>query len=242
VRFDIEKSCAEKDKPIGLIIANKIMNQRITLFLAFTFIVQLSYSQIVDRYGISIGTSYSTQNWEYKHFSADYSNDYKIGFMTFIHAEQNFGNILALRTEIGYIQKGFKNQMELTFPDGTSAGVNNDNVVLHDLALNLGLKVKPLKIDYSPYLLVGIRCDYMIAYKDIVFEEQASGQKFNMYESTIEDFDKFNLGGLVGLGVAIKELLYLEIEYNPNLTKNLDNAGLRIIDNCWGVKLGVNVN
>lgn len=218
------------------------MKQRLLLIFVFILVTTLSHSQIIDRYGINIGTSYSTQIWDYKLVSIDSDNEYKFGFQAFLQAEKDFGNFFALRTEFGYIQKGFKNNLELTFADGTSAGTNNENVILHNLALNIGLKIKPLKADYSPYLLAGLRGDYMISYKDIELEEPSSGLKFNIYKSTIEEFNEFNLGGLIGLGIDIKDLIYFEIEYNPNFTKNLDKAGLSIKDNCWGAKIGLNIN
>jgi len=218
------------------------MKQSLALFLALTLIAKLSHSQIIDRYGINVGTSYSTQIWDYKLVNVDSDNKYKFGFQAFLQAEKDFGNLLALRTEVGYIQKGFKNNIQLTLADGTSAGTNNDNVILHNLALNLGLKVKPLKTDYSPYFLVGLRGDYMISYKDIELEEPGSGLKFNMYESIIDDFNNFNTGGLIGLGIYIKKVIYVELEYNPNFTKNLDKTGLSIKDNCWGAKIGLNIN
>ena len=218
------------------------MKQRLVLILAMTLIAKLSHSQIIDRYGINVGTSYSTQIWDYKLINVDSDNEYKFGLQAFLQAEKDFGDLLAMRTEIGYIQKGFKNNITLTFADGTEAGTNNDNVILHDLALNLGLKVKPLKIDYSPYFLVGLRGDYMIAYKDIELEEPNSGMKMGMYKSTIDEFNKFNFGGLIGLGIDIKDMIYFEIEYNPNFTKNFDDTGLSIKDNCWGAKIGLNIN
>ena len=96
-----------------------------------------------------ITASYSTQIWDYKLVNVDSDNEYKFGLQAFLQAEKEFGNLLALRTEIGYIQKGFKNNIQLLFADGTSAGTNNDNVILHNLALNLGLKVKPVITSYS---------------------------------------------------------------------------------------------
>ena len=218
------------------------MKQRLVFILVLILIAKFSHSQIIDRYGINIGTSYSTQIWNYKLVNVDSDNEYKIGLQAFLQSEKDFGNLLALRTEFGYIQKGFKNNVKLTSAEGTFIGTNNDNVILHDLALNLGLKVKPLKTDYSPYILVGIRGDYLISYKDIELEEPGSGLKFNMYESTIEDFNKFNLGGLIGLGIDIRDLIYFEIEYNPNFTNNFDDTGLSIKDNCWGAKIGLNIN
>ena len=218
------------------------MKQRLVFTLALTFLVKFSYCQIIDRYGINIGTSYSTQIWDYKLVPVDPENEYKFGFQVFLQTEKDFGNIIALRTEFGYLQKGFKNKMTLTFSDGTDACADNKNVVLHDLVLNLGLKVKPLDSDYSPYFIVGLRGDYMISYKDIIIEVPESGLKFNMYESTIEDFNKSNFGGLLGLGIEIKKLIYVEIEYNPNFTNNFDDTGLNVKDNCWGAKLGLNIN
>jgi hypothetical protein len=218
------------------------MKQRLVFFLALTLIAKLSHSQIIDRYGINVGTSYSTQIWDYKLVNVDSDNEYKFGLQAFLQAEKDFGNLFALRTELGYIQKGFKNNVTLTSEEGTFIGTNNDNVILHDLALNIGIKVKPLKSDNAPYLMVGLRSDYMISYKDVEVEEPGSGLKFNLYESTIEDFNKFNLGGLIGLGIDIMDLIYFEIEYNPNFTKNLDDTGLSIKDNCWGAKIGLNIN
>lgn len=218
------------------------MKKRLTFILSMVLLANLSYSQLIDRYGINIGATYSTQIWDYKLVPIDSDNEYKFGLQAFLQAEKDFGNILAVRTEFGYLQKGFKNNLTYTFSDGTPATFYNDNVVLHDLALNLALKVKLLKSEISPYLLVGFRGDYMISYKDIEIEEPSSGLKFNMYESTIEEFNKFNVGGLIGLGINLKKLFYFEIEYNPNITKNLDNEGLSIRDNCWGAKIGLNIN
>lgn len=218
------------------------MKQRLVLILALTLIAKLSHSQIIDRYGINIGTSYSTQIWDYKSANIDSDHNYKFGLQAFLQGEKDFGDHFALRTEFGYIQKGFRDNITLTLADGTEASTNNYNMVLHDLALNLGLKVKPPKTDYTPYLLAGLRGDYMISYKDIELEEPVSEQELNLYESIIEDFNKFNLGGLIALGIDIKDLLYFEVEYNPNFTKNLDDTRLSVKDNCWGAKIGLNIN
>lgn len=218
------------------------MRQRLVLIFAFILTANLSHSQIIDRYGINIGTSYSTQIWDFKLMPVDSDSKYKFGVQAFLQAEKDFGNLLALRTEFGYIQKGFRNNLELISVDGASAGTNNENLILHDLAFDIGLKIKPLKTDFSPYFLAGLRGDYMISYKDIEHEEPGSGLKFNMYKSTIEEFNKFNFGGLLSLGIDIMDLIYFEIEYNPNFTKNLDKTGLSIKDNCWGAKIGLNIN
>lgn len=219
------------------------MKQKLVLFITLILMTKILHSQIIDRYGINFGTSYSTQIWDYKLIDVDMDYKYKFGLQAFLQAEKDFGNLLAMRTEFGYIQKGFKNNVQFTFPNGTPIETsNNNNVILHDLALNLGLKIKPVKIDYFPYFLIELQGNYMIVYEDIEIVEPGSGLKFNMYESTIENFNKFNFGGLVGLGIDIKHLIYFEVEYNPNFTNNFEDKVLRIKDNCWGAKIGLNIN
>jgi len=216
--------------------------KQLTFTLALIFMAIFCHSQIIDRYGINIGTSYTTQIWDYKLVSVDEEHDYKLGLQAFIQVEKDLGDLFALRTEFGYIQKGFKNNRELITSDGSEVGTNNDNVVLHDLALNLGLKVSPLETSFAPYLLVGLRGDYMVSYKDTEFEEPGSGLKFNIYETFLEDFNEFNVGGLIGLGLDFKRLIYVEIEYNPSFTKNLDDSSVSIRDESWGAKIGLNLN
>lgn len=219
------------------------MIRKLVLILVLTIITKISYSQIIDRYGINIGASYSTQIWDYKLISLDLDNEYKTGFQVFIQAEKDLGKIMALRTEIGYIQKGFRDDIEFRYSNnGPALTKINDNVVLHDIALNIGLKIKPLKADYlSPYIIAGLRADYMFSYKDIEFEEP-NGNKINLYKDFIEEFNEFNVGGLIGLGIEWNRLLYFEVEYNPGITKSLNNKNLSIRDNCWGAKIGLNIN
>lgn len=69
--------------------------------------------------------------------------------------------MFSIRPEIGYIQKGFKNNVELISSDGTSVGVDKENVIFHDLAVNIGLKIIPINLKFSPYVLIGLRGDYI---------------------------------------------------------------------------------
>jgi hypothetical protein len=218
--------------------------KRKLLFIAFLVILtNYGAAQIIDKFGFNIGVSYSNLLWDYKLISIDNSNkDYKIGFSAFLSAEKKISKMFSIRPEIGYIQKGFKNNIEMNFGDGTSAGVDKENVVFHDLGLNIGLKITPVDLKFKPYALLGLRSDYMLSYKDIVFEEPGSGLEFNMYKSEIDNFNKLNLGGLIAIGLEINDLAYLEIAYNPSITSSVNNKALRISDNCWEIKMGLNIN
>jgi hypothetical protein len=218
------------------------MKQKFLIIFFLSMLTNYGAAQIIDKCGFNVGLSYSNQLWHYKLLSVDNSNkDYKIGFSAFMSAEKKIYKMISIRSEIGYIQKGFKNNVELNFGDGTSAGVDKENIVFHDLGLNFGLKITPFDLKFAPYALLGLRFDYMLSYKDIVFEEPGSGVKFNMYKYDIDNFNKLNMGGLSAIGIEFNDLAYLEIEYNPSMTSSVNEKALQIKDNCWAVKMGFNI-
>ncbi len=219
------------------------MKKSLIIVALLLLISRFGSAQLIDKYGFNIGLSYSNQLCNYKSISIDNSNeDYKIGLSAFLSAEKRISKLFCIRPEIGYIQKGFKSNMVFTDSEGNILEMNQKNVVFHDLAANIGLKISPFNMKFSPYIILGFRGDYMISYKDIIFEEPGSGLKFNTYKSQIEDFNKFNLGGLIEIGIEFNDLTYFEFEFNPSITKSYTSKGLDIKDNCWGIKLGFNIN
>ena len=207
------------------------MIRKTLLFIFSFFSMQFTYSQIIDRYGVNAGVSYSTFDWVHK-FQLNYDIieikpdlDYKIGYMAFLNAEKNIKKF-GLRAEMGYIQKGFRISREFNFPDGTTVIHDKEPLTLHNLALNTGIKYTPFKFVLSPYIFIGIRGDYLISYEDVELREPATGVGGGLYGQYIQDFRKLNFGGLLGVGIDIKKLLYLEVEYNPNFTKNINEQWL----------------
>ena len=219
------------------------MKEKILIIIFFSLLPSYGTAQFMDKYGFNLGATYTTQFWDYKLTSiAGLNKDYKTGFSVFLSTEKKLNKLISIRPEIGYIQKGFKNNIEITFSDSTTAGVDQKNVSFHDLGLNIGLKITPFDFKFAPYAVLGIRADYMISYKDIIITDQSSGLTFNMYTSQINTFNKANLGGLISLGFEFREMMYVEIEYNPSITYSFNSAGMKIKDNCWGVKIGININ
>lgn len=219
------------------------MKKFLSSLLLFIVMANHGTAQFIDNYGISIGTSYASQSWKYKLVQVDNSHiDYKIGFMAFLSAEKKISKLFNVRMEAGYIQKGFKDNNVLTSYDGTTKPIDDKNLILHDLAVDLGLKITPFTKQFSPYLTVGIRGDYMMSYKDIEIEEVGSGVKFGAYKSFLDQFSKYNVGALIGIGVQYHGLAYLEIDYNPAFTKSYSSAMMDVRDKCWGMKLGIYIN
>jgi len=219
------------------------MKEKILIIILLSFISKFGVAQIFDKYWFNIGTTYSNQLWDYKLISVDNPNkEYKVGLSVFLSAERKINKKLSIRPEIGYIQKGFKNDIEYKLYDGTSAGTTNGNVVFHDFGFNIGLKITPFNLKFSPYALLGLRSDYMFSYKDIIFVENVSGLEFNIYKDQIDKFNKFNIGGMIGIGIDLNSLTYLEFAYNPTLTNSYNDTGLQIKDNSMELKLGFNLN
>lgn len=216
---------------------------RLTLIiLILTLFSNTSSGQVFDRYGINFGATISTQEWWYKIVDYTPDNQYAVGFQSFLQAEKDLSSHIALRAELGYVQKRIKNNLGLSLPTGIVVLSNNKTVILHNQAVNLGFKLTPFKTENSPYVFLGVRTDYLTSYKDIVLEELPSRIRINYYESTIRDFNEFNYGGLIAVGIKLQDLVYGEIEYNPNFSKNLDNMFLAVRSTCWGVKMGFNIN
>lgn len=220
------------------------------LFLIFISLFTFSKAQTIDKYGLKVGMGLSNQLIEYEIFGEERSSwkDDNLGFNIYINAEKKLSNSLTLRPELGYIQKGFKDEITFTDVNGQETGKYKDNVILHNVSLNLGLKIIPFEYTFNPYLIAGFRGDYLIDYKDFKIDNQSEG----IYKFQIEEYNNFVLSGLIGLGVEYKKLLYLEMEFNPAITKNINRSNdsaadeallpTTVKDGYFGFAIGVQIN
>jgi hypothetical protein len=211
------------------------------------FLLSLQYgrAQFIDKYGLNIGATYSNQLWSFiLGPEGNVNQDYKLGYSVFFSIEKQLSHVFSIRPEVGYIQKGFKNIHELYVEGGSvpkPAGVDKKNVVFHDVSLNIGLKITPFTFQWNPYTVFGLRTDYMLYYKDIKYYDPGSRREYGMYKSEIDEYNKANLGGLISIGLEYKNLIYLEFEYNPSLTNSYKTPIVKIKDNCWGIRIGLNI-
>lgn len=219
------------------------MKKNILIIVILSFVSQYVNAQFIDKFGFNIGATYSNQLWDYKSFTTiNPKQDYKTGLSFFISAEKEIIRILSVRSELGYIQKGFKNNIESIGGNRFPQGVGGKNVNFHDVALNLEFKIKPFHFKWSPYALIGLRGDYMISHNDIALYGPPYADNSALFKTELDAFNKANLGGLAGIGLEFNERYYLEFEYNPAITSSYNIPGLEIKDNCWDFKLGLNIN
>jgi hypothetical protein len=202
-----------------------------------------SNAQIIDNYGIRIGVGLASQYWNFNNEMASDLSDWKEikpGLTVYINAEKLLNNNISIRPEFGYIQKGFVEDIELTNNQGEPIGTNKSSVILHDLSIDISTKIIPLQSKFKPYFVLGFRGDILVGYKDYMIEFQ--GEEYGVYEEILDDYNKFVLSGLIGIGLDCKGLIYIDLEFNPAITKNLDNSGLSIKDRYFGLTIGLNIN
>lgn len=213
------------------------------IFLLTITTTQIAHAQILNKYGIGVGTSYTTQKWDFKliPFDPSYST-YKHGFTAFAFGEKTINKYLGIKSELGYIQKGFKFNLQQSTDFQSNEFIYDKNMILHDLQLNTGLKVSPFPTSISPYAIAGIYINQMIANKKISIRESPYDEIYYLDEEIIDSYSKFTMGYFAGLGIEFNSLIYIELTYNPSLTNNFRDKSLTIHDLSWEFKLGVNLN
>ncbi len=199
--------------------------------------------QFLDNYGLQLGLGLSNQYWNYKNNM--FSNlsgwkDNKTGFIAQVYAEKNFGRYFSLKPTIGYIQKGFKDDITLTTEEGEDIAVVNNKVLFHDLSLGLVMKIIPIDKSFKPYIIGGFRGNYMIDYRSVIIDQQ--GVKNELNTELYDDFNKFTIDAVIGIGISYNDLLFLDMEYAPPVTKNFESSALEIHDRYFCLTLGLNLN
>jgi hypothetical protein len=211
-----------------------------TLLFGLALIIGgIANAQIIDKSGFRVGGGLSNQYWNYHVFTnlTDWK-DNRPGLSIYLNSEKTLTNYLSIRPEIGYLQKGFKDAILLSDIYGEIAGILNMDFVFHNLSGNLGFKINPVDFILQPYLIFGIRGNYMFDYKD--FEIEYEGVAHGVYKSLFDEFNKFTLSGLIGVGFEYRNF-FLDLEYNPAITKIFDETGLSIKDRYYGLTLGLNI-
>ncbi len=220
------------------------MNFKKIALLGLISIISIQINgQFIDNYGLKVGAGLSNQYWGYKNdgvLNLSGWNDNKIGFIGQVYAEKNIGKYLSFRPALGYIQKGFVNDITLSTADGEEIAVKDNKVILHDLSMDLSLKVIPIDINFKPYVFLGLRGDYLLYYRNEIVDFQGEDHELNT--NLYDDFNKFTLGATFGLGVSYKDLIFLDFNYNPAITNNYESDGLVINDKYVSLTLGININ
>jgi hypothetical protein len=198
--------------------------------------------QLIDNFGLKTGPGLSNLYWKYNRDEfSDLSGwrDNKIGFSGQVFAEKSMFKYFSLRAAAGYIQKGFKNDIKFTIENGEELKVKKPDVLLHQLSFDISLKINLMQKDFTPYILAGLRGDYLLDYRTVIIDFY--GNDLEVDKELYDDFKKFTLDGVFGAGITFRNIMFLEMEYNPGITNNFKSEMIAIRGNYFGLTAGMNI-
>ncbi len=192
-------------------------------------------------YGVKIGSCFSKQNWENTLLNELSSKkQFKFGVSCSITGEIIVFPKLSLNIGAGYAQKGFKEDYADEKFKNENISLLNNNLTLHNLTGDIGIKFYPFNKINSIFTFTSLRNEFLIDYKDILFEQ--NGTQYGYHKKTVDDFNKYYLSGIIGIGWNINEFCYLNIEYNVSLTEISGSEYQKIKDKCIVLSLGITIN
>jgi len=123
-------------------------------------------AQVVRGIAVNSGIVWSTQNWKYQRTNMEFPTEYCTGFHIGVVAEFIHHKHLSLLTELGYTEKGFMAEFEITTPDSPEGGLGTieRKFVYKYINLSLQLKIRKDVKNFMFYLLLGPRFDFKVSY------------------------------------------------------------------------------
>ena len=207
------------------------------LIVSFSF--QKTNAQILRDVGIKTGISISKQNWASNSIDKVLMKDYRTGLNFSLNLEWFNNDFVTLITDIGYIQKGFNEEIMMTTPDNPESGpLKTFDTRFDYMFFSPQLKIRKEFNDLIPYIFVGPRIDYQLSYKS----------DFDL--SVIEkDFEELIFGLNYGLGIAYRiKGIGISLEFTNlydftdvmNTQPAQNTTGLKITNNAFTINLGIN--
>lgn len=203
--------------------------------LIFTFFITASQAQILRGYGIKIGTTLASEDWDYTRLSTDFTPDSRWGFNLGVFVEFLDIPYFSLVTELNYIQKGRTVELPITsvtYPDGTGDYFTWDTRVdYYDLSV-LG-KLRFETSDFVPYILIGPKIDFEIN------RYQSQTNVFNVFENDFNDVLYGIRTGACSEFNFYSTKLLIEILFDFNFTKLYESEYLKVTSDSFDFRLGI---
>ena len=205
--------------------------KKISFIILILILISSTDAQILRGIGVKVGTTFSSQDWNYSGLSsiASWSPDSKTGFNAGVFAEFLNNENFSLVTELNFLEKGAEHEMPVTTadnPDGTGATILWDASLTYINFSLLG-KVRYNLNVVSPYVVLGPSLDVELNKSEEV--------------SSI-DIDKTRLGLKAGIGSEINILpvkLFAEFVYQHDFKSLFKNQLLEITSKAFDLRIGV---
>ena len=123
-------------------------------------------AQMVRGIAINSGIVWSKQNWNYQRTNMEFPTKYCTGFHIGVNAEFLHHKHLSLLTELGYIEKGFMAEFDITTPDSPEGGLGTieRKFVYNYIYFSPQLKIRKDVKNFMFYLFLGPRLDFKVTY------------------------------------------------------------------------------
>jgi hypothetical protein len=208
------------------------------LTIILVTIILYSNGQVIESIGFKGGISISNQTYEFKRLGFTETYDYKVGVYSVFTAELFKGRFLSLLTDLGFVQKGMQQKIEVTtseFPEGTGE-YKIWKTTLGYISFSPSLKGFYNFKSLSTYALIGPRIDYRVICDS------------HVYSQVFSDSNELIFGLTYGVGAEYKIKKFgiiFEFLGHPDFNAILDqkasedNLGLKITGNSYIITAGL---
>ena len=207
-----------------------------------------NYASTVKHYGVKIGLTSANQEFTgiyLENVDLKRKNGFNAGiFIEFL----DFSNFSIL-TQLEYTQKGMIEENIVTDELGNQIGQYTIESTLNYLSVPISAKYSIPIQNIIPYLIAGLRYDYLINYNSFYEEPPQIGSESSsgFLDNTIYDeFRKSVFGAQFGVGVEIDFISIIkpsiEFRYNIDLTNSLKLEGKTAKNNSFDISLFLPIN
>ena len=215
------------------------MKKALTILFVLVFLCGgFMQAQPVKSISLTSGMVWSTQKVDYK--DIDLPNEYLTGFHIGFAVEFLQHEYFSILAEIGYTQKGFKLETDITTPDFPEGGLGTKvwKYRFSYVYLSPMFKVRKEFGGFVPYVFIGPRLDYQLDYPSDLFSKE-SATYFNDFIFGMT----YGLGieymfGSFGVGLIFQNQYDFTLAYHHELEDGYI-SGLDIKNNAFILDLGL---
>lgn len=201
---------------------------RIILVVLMTF-TGVSQAQLIRAFGFKVGISFAKHDLEGFILPEEIIRR-RTGVTGGLFVEWLNLPVLSLVTQIEYSRRGTGIEITRTDSHGNPAGIFRINSRLDYLSLPVFVKLSESSTAISPYLMGGIRFDYLFDHSQFL-------------EDIYNQFRKGAVGGIVAIGIAPKLSSFFqplfELRYDLDFTNSFSRKGFEARNNVVNLTLGV---
>lgn len=210
---------------------------RLFLFVLIGLTLNTAQAQFFKSIGVKSGVSISTQDYRFKSSDQSLETEFRTGLYVGFQSEMMKKKYFSLLVDLGYIQKGWQEEIEKTSvenPEGTGNYTTYDH--RYDiLSFSPSVKFRMPLGNFAPYAFAGPRVDYLMGVQD---------DPALYYPSPRARTTAFGVSYGLALSYELAQLSFqLELQHQPDLTPVLDTGstkqGIESTNEAFIISFGV---